>query len=102
MRQDKLLFGFGGADENVISFAAYNRRGSDNSSQRELMKRVLKRAITGELTEMQRRCLTEFYLGGKTQTQIAREMGLNRSTVCRHIAAAHRKLRKVASYYSGS
>ncbi len=46
----------------------------------------------------QRICASDFWLNGKKQKEIARELGLSQSTVCRHIAAAKRKLRHAAKY----
>ena len=54
--------------------------------------------LENELTERQRVCASDFWLNGKKQKEIARELGLSQSTVCRHIAAAKRKLRHAAKY----
>ena len=58
------------------------------------------KAIVTELTDMQRICLTEYYLNDKKQKEIASELGLNASTVSRHISTARRKLQNIASYYA--
>lgn len=63
------------------------------------MKRILSRAIRHELTDRQRQCLTMYYLDGIRMKDIAGTLGLSASTVTRHIAAATRKLRKIADYY---
>ncbi len=85
-------------NEPLISYYLYNR-GSDNRHDRERMKRILVRAIRHELTERQRDCMLKYYLDGMKMIEIAEAMTLSKSTVSRHIAAATRKLRKVASYY---
>ena len=85
-------------NEPLISYYLYNR-GADNRPDRALMKRILARAIRHELTDRQRDCLTRYYLEGMQMTEIARSLDLSKSTVSRHIAAATRKLRKIASYY---
>lgn len=87
-------------DENsdLIAFQLYNH-GSDNRPERERMKRILSRAIRHGLTERQRYCLTKHYLEGMQMKDIAKELGVTKSTVSRHIRAATLKLRKVASFY---
>lgn len=85
-------------NEPLISYYLYNR-GDDNRPDRERMKRILRRAIRYELTERQRECLIRYYLEGMRMTEIARSLNLSKSTVSRHISAATRKLRKIASYY---
>lgn len=85
-------------NEPLISYYLYNR-GGDNRPDRERMKRILKRAIRHELTDRQRDCLIRYYLEGMQMTEIARSLNLSKSTVSRHISAATRKLRKIASYY---
>lgn len=85
-------------NEPLISYYLYNR-GGDNRPDRARMKRVLMRAIRHELTDRQRECLTRYYLEGMQMTEIARSLDLSKSTVSRHIAAATKKLRRIAAYY---
>ena len=96
MRRERVFL----SDENsdCIAFQLYNH-GSTNRSERERMKKILSRAIRHGLTERQRVCVVKYYLEGMKMKDIARELGLSRSTVSRHISAATLKLRKVASYY---
>lgn len=96
MRHDRLYF-----DEDNSDLIAYHLylKGTTNRPERERMKRILTRAIRCELTERQRSCLVKYYLEGMKMKDIAKEMGLSKSTVSRHISAATLKLRKVASYY---
>nr|WP_316624235.1 sigma-70 family RNA polymerase sigma factor [uncultured Ruminococcus sp.] len=96
MRRERVFLN----DENsdLIAFSLY-QAGASNRPERERMKRILSRAIRCELTERQRSCLVKHYLEGMKMKDIAKEMGLSKSTVSRHISAAELKLRKVASYY---
>ena len=96
MRHDRLYI-----DEDNSDLIAYHLylKGTTNRPERERMKRILTRAICCELTERQRSCLVKYYLEGMKMKDIAKEMGLSKSTVSRHISAATLKLRKVASYY---
>ena len=86
--------------KDILSFIRYrNNQGKDNSASRDRMKRILNKAIANELTSRQRECLRLRYLDGMPVKNIAKEMELSNSTVSRHISAAMRKLKKVASYY---
>lgn len=73
--------------------------GSTNQNSRERMKKILSRAVLNELTERQRICIVDYYINGKKEKEIAKELGLNSSTVSRHIIKARDKLRHIASYY---
>lgn len=85
---------------STILFSNYSKDGTTNSESRKRMKEIISRAIVTELTDMQRICLTEHYLNDKKQKEIASELGLNASTVSRHIASARKKLQNIASYYA--
>ncbi|MCM1114228.1 MAG: helix-turn-helix domain-containing protein [Clostridium sp.] len=54
--------------------------------------------IENELTAKQRQCLKLFYMQGKTQPEIARELKLSQPTVCRHIKVAKDIANKYLSY----
>jgi RNA polymerase sigma factor (sigma-70 family) len=84
--------------ENVVSFSLYQKKGTNNRDRQQMMK-ILYRAMQLELTDRQRDCITMYFLNGMKMKDIAADLGLSRSTVTRHIQAATRKLRKVASYY---
>lgn len=64
------------------------------------MKKILHKAIQNELTERQRTCIMKYYYQEMKIKDIAAELGLNNSTISRHISSATRKLRKIAQYYS--
>ena len=71
----------------------------DNSHEVEKMKKILYKAIDGELTDKQRYCICEYYLSGRSMKNIASDLNVNPSTVTRHIQSAKRRLRRVAEYY---
>lgn len=71
---------------------------SDNSKQLEMLKRSLNKAIKSELTECQRIAVEEFFYNGKSVTQIALELGVNKSTVSRHLKRAKEKLSHALKY----
>ena len=52
------------------------------------------RVIENELTEKQRRAVLGYYVDKKTMPELAREFGVCKSTVCRTIQRAERRLRR--------
>lgn len=89
------------SDKNVnkLCFIHHKENVSLNTESRAKMKKILLKAISSELTDLQKLCITEHYLNEKTGKEIAKELGVNASTVSRHINAARKKLRNIASYY---
>ena len=81
-----------------LSYMLY-LQGETNRPQRERMRRILMSAVRHELTARQRTCITMYYLEGMKMKDIAAALSLSKSTVSRHIAAASRRLRHIASYY---
>ncbi len=71
-----------------------------NKARRAKMKKLLDNAIINELTEKQRVCIVEHYLNGKKEKDIAIELGVSPSTVCRHINYAEKKLKRIAFYFN--
>lgn len=57
------------------------------------MKRV-RRVIEEELTPNQREVLLAYYFGNLNTTEIARERGVEKSTVCRTLHRAEKRLRR--------
>ena len=64
----------------------------------EVQKRRVRRVIEEELTETQREILLAYYFGELTQTQIAAQRGVNKSTVCRTLHRAENRLRMFLKY----
>ena len=65
---------------------------------REVQLKRVQNVIRGELTENQREMLTAYYFEKQTMTEIARNRGVNVSTVSRTIRRAEEKLRKFLKY----
>lgn len=65
---------------------------------RAVQMRRMERVIRSELTDLQRDVLLAVYFGGKTQSQIAQERGVSRSTVCRTLHRAENRLRRFLRY----
>ena len=65
---------------------------------REVQLRRLRRVIEKELTEIQRETLIAYYFQDKNIVQIAKERGVNRSTVCRTLHRAEARVRRCLKY----
>ena len=65
---------------------------------REVQLKRVRRVIDEELTELQRETLTAYYFHRQTIPQIARERGVNKSTVSRTLRRAEEKLRRYLRY----
>ena len=61
------------------------------------LKRI-QRVIREELTDLQREALLAYYFQEKSVTEIARDRGVNKSTVCRTLHRAEEKLRRYLKY----
>ena len=61
---------------------------------RDLQLKRLQRVIDQELTELQRRTVEGYYLEKKSMSELAQERGVNRSTVCRTLQRAERRMRR--------
>ena len=51
--------------------------------------------IENDLTEMQRNCIKMYFLCGRTQQEVARELGISRRVVTQHIYGIHRRGKQV-------
>ena len=65
---------------------------------RDVQLKRVQRVIREELTPLQREALVAYYFQELTMEQIARERGVNKSTVCRTLHRAEEKLRKYLKY----
>ena len=70
----------------------------DNSDQLERLRRNLRRAREQELTPRQREILDLYYDRGLKMPQIARKLGINRSTVSRTVKRAKERLYRCLRY----
>ena len=65
---------------------------------REVQLKRVQNVIQSELTELQRYTLVAVYFQQRSLTDVARERGVNKSTVCRTLKRAEQKLRKFLKY----
>ncbi len=71
---------------------------STNLGDLRAAKAVLRVALSQELTDRQLECVRLYFYEGLTEEQTARRLGLTKSTVCRHLQKAKRRLEKAVSY----
>ena len=71
---------------------------NDNQEQMERLRRNLRRAREQELTPRQQQVLKLRYEQNMNGAEIARMLGLNRSTVSRTIRRAQERLRRCLQY----
>lgn len=65
---------------------------------RDVLLKRMRLVIQEELTPAQREVLTAYYFHRQTQARIARDRGVNKSTVCRTLHRAEARLRKYLKY----
>ena len=65
---------------------------------KEVQTKRVQRVIEEELTPLQREALIAYYIQGQTITQIARDRGVQKSTVSRTLHRAEEKLRRFLRY----
>ncbi len=65
---------------------------------REMAMERIRRVIQEELTDLQREVLVAYYFQEMNIPQIARERGVNKSTVSRTLRRAEQKLRRYLKY----
>ena len=70
----------------------------DNSEQLERLRRNLRRVRETELTDNQAEMIHLYYDLGMTVSQIAREKGLNKSSVSRTLARGRERLKRYLQY----
>lgn len=79
--------------------AAWERENSeDNSEQLARLRRNMRRVRAQELTSRQEEMLHLYYDLGMSIPQIAREKGLNKSTVSRTLARGRERLKRYLQY----
>lgn len=70
----------------------------NNSAKLKRASSLVVRVIGEELTERQRQCLSLYYFSGLTMPQIARELGINKSSVSRAIVRAKARIERSMKY----
>ena len=65
---------------------------------REVQMKRVQRVIEEELTPLQREALIAYYIQGQTIPEIARDRGVQKSTISRTLHRAEDKLRRFLKY----
>ena len=87
------------SSEWIGDLAAWNlQNAEDNSEQLSRLRRNLPLAVRQELTPRQRQMVTLYYAQGRTMAQIARQLGVSRSTVSRTLSRARSRLYRHLRY----
>ena len=79
--------------ENIL-FEGY--QGPRLPKQTQLKR--LQNVVEKELTELQRQTVLAYYFGGMNICQIAQSRGVNKSTVCRTLHRAEKRIRNCLRY----
>lgn len=82
-----------------MAYTEYCMRNGDNKNKIEKMKKHLQKAVTMELTERQRYCITEYYINSRKMVDISKDIGVSPSVVSRHISRGIEKLKKSLPYF---
>lgn len=90
---------FNSVNEKYFDYSVYKQNGATNTREIEKMKKFVAGAIKNNLTPLQQFCVTEHYIKGRKQKEIAEQLGLSRSTVSRHVSAGTKKLKLAAEYF---
>ncbi len=69
-------------------------RAATNDEKRIRMKRFVDLAIKLALTDRQKQIIEMYYIENKKMPEIARSLGINKSTVLRTLRTAEEKLKK--------
>lgn len=86
-------------NEFLGDLAAWERENSeDNSEQLSRLRRNLRRVREAELTDKQAEMIHLYYDLGMSIPQIARERGLNKSSVSRTLARGRERLKRYLQY----
>ena len=65
---------------------------------RQIQLKRVKNVIEKELTPLQRETVLAYYFAGQNISIIAQERGVNKSTVCRTLHRAEKRLRRSLQY----
>lgn len=83
---------------DALIFDRYQGSGSNKAELRRKLDIVYK-AMKQELTEKEFDALKSYYILGKKMKDIARDRGVNPSTVTRQIRRAKEKIKHITAYY---
>ena len=83
---------------NLIGSPGIGVCSEDNRKDMKKMKALMQKAMSFYLTPRQQECMMMYYFEQKTVMQIGEEIGVDKSTVSRHLQAAMKKLKKLNAF----
>ncbi|MCL2088388.1 MAG: sigma-70 family RNA polymerase sigma factor [Oscillospiraceae bacterium] len=84
--------------ELVSDYISSPQAGVSNSTKIEHARQVIRQAIKADLSPRQKQIVCLYYSDGLNTVQIARELGLNKSTVSRTLKRGINNLQKHLKY----
>ncbi len=72
--------------------------GSSNKEALRVAKEVLRKALEQELTARQLQCVRLYFFEELTEEEVGLGLGISKSTVCRHLQRAKKRLSRAVSY----
>lgn len=84
--------------EQITYQKSLEEYGESNTKLVNNLKKILKCAIKNELTEKQKNILQLYYYDEYNMEQIAQKYSVNKSTICRHIHNAMKKIEYSMKY----
>lgn len=83
----------------MVDLAVYTRiMAEDNREQINRLKRNLTHALRQDITPRQREYMIRYYGQGMSMDAIAKELGVNKSTVCRTLQRGRQRLYRCLRY----
>ncbi len=82
--------------ENLLGH--WDQEESTNRGELKAAKAALRAALFQELTQRQRQCVQLYFYEKLTEEETGRRLGVSKSTVCRHLQKAKRRLGRAVSY----
>lgn len=82
-----------------MAYSEFCMRNGNNKDLIEKMKTHINTAVSMELTERQRYCITEYYINSRKMVDISKDIGVSPSVVSRHISRGIAKLKKTLPYF---
>lgn len=75
-----------------------HKEDSNNKDEIKRAIKVMRAAMQNELTDRQRECMELYFFSGVKEVEIAEMLGVNKSTVSRHISRGKNRLKKYIAY----
>ena len=97
MLMNRTFLSLGKREESTASFNAF-LIGSSNAEKRKRLKKLLETGIKSELTERQKTCIMRYYAENTPAEEIAKELGITKATVYKHIRSGRKRLKKCVDY----